>query len=210
MIFYASTTLLPLRSLAVQPLGRINALRRYYSSNNDGNEKKLQKQLSPKSNVQKVAGPLPTVPSFMPVVNIPVDELAHSAFYSLHRPLFGLSTPRPFLAGKMVGQIKKEEKDTFSEEALVQYMMTLKPFEPPQLSSHNKEGKCSTTTLTVEIDPSYFLNHNNNHDEIADYLTAMQEKLSLLYDERATVKSMIPKKKAKRLRKRKRSFFDKN
>ncbi|KAI8097893.1 uncharacterized protein B0P05DRAFT_461044 [Gilbertella persicaria] len=145
----------------------------------------------------------------MPVVNIPVTELAHSAFYSLHRPLFGLSTPRPFLAGNMVGQIKKEESDSSSKEALLQYMMTLRPFEPPGLDSPNKEEKSSTTTLTVEIDPSYFLNHNNNHDEIADYLTAMQEKLDILYDERTAAKSLISRKKIRRLRKRK-GFFEKN
>jgi activator of HSP90 ATPase len=29
--------------------------------------------------------------SFMPVINIPETELAHNAFFSLHRPLLGLS-----------------------------------------------------------------------------------------------------------------------
>ncbi|OBZ90173.1 hypothetical protein A0J61_01761 [Choanephora cucurbitarum] len=210
MIACTSMPLLSVRPLVAQSSRYVNNLKRYYSSHDDRKEKKLQKEPLSKPNVQKLTDPPPNVPSFMPVVNIPVDELAHSAFYSLHRPLFGLSTPRPFLAGDMVGQIKKEEKDAFSEEALVQYMMTLKPFEPPQLDSIAKEEeKCSTTTLTVEIDPSYFLNHNNNHDEIADYLTAMQEKLSLLYDERTAAKNTIPKKRARRLRKRK-GFFDKN
>lgn len=91
--------------------------------------------------------------------------------------------------------------------------MTLKPFEPPKLDTH-KEEKSSTTTLTVEVDPSYFMNHNNNHDEIADYLTAMQEKLDLLYDNNnrkisSSATANITKKKIKRLRKRK-GFFEKN
>ncbi|KAI8641147.1 hypothetical protein BD408DRAFT_346677 [Parasitella parasitica] len=149
----------------------------------------------------------------MPVVNIPVAEFAHNAFFSLHRPLLGLSTPRPFLVGDMVGQIKTEEESE-TEETLLQYMTTLRPFEPPSLDAVKREEKCSTTTLTVEVDPSYFLNHNNNHDEIADYLTAMQEKLDLLYDERvrklgATTPNITLKKKMRRLRKRK-GFFEKN
>lgn len=88
--------------------------------------------------------------------------------------------------------------------------MSLRPFEPPGLDAM-KEEKCSTTTLTVEVDPSYFLNHNNNHNEIADYLTAMQEKLDLLYDERTRklANTAVLKKKTRRLRKRK-GFFEKN
>lgn len=110
-----------------------------------------------------------------------------------------------------------------ADEALLQYLSKLRPFEPPLLEETSKEEgdttKCSTTTLTVEVDPSYFLNHNNNHDEIADYLTAIQEKLDLLYDERAATavvagkklnpSTLIAKKKMKRLRKRK-GFFEKN
>lgn len=78
------------------------------SSYNDNSEDKDKKQQITKSTTQK-KNRAPDIPSFMPVVNIPVAELAHNAFYSLHRPLLGLSTPRPFLAGDMVGQIKKEE-----------------------------------------------------------------------------------------------------
>jgi hypothetical protein len=107
-----------------------------------------------------------------------------------------------------------------AEEALLHYLSKLRPFEPPSLDDTiTKEDAdktiCSTTTLTVEVDPSYFLNHNNNHDEIADYLTAMQEKLDLLYDERATAarkishSTLLSKKKIRRSRKRK-GFFEKN
>ena len=78
------------------------------SSYNDNNEDKDKKQQITKSTTQK-KNCAPDIPSFMPVINIPVAELAHNAFFSLHRPLLGLSTPRPFLAGDMVGQIKKEE-----------------------------------------------------------------------------------------------------
>jgi hypothetical protein len=85
-------------------------------------------------------------------------------------------------------------------------MSTLRPFEPPELKQTVKED--DTTTITVQVDPSYFLNHNNNHDEITDYLTAMQDKLDLLYNDRKLMNSIV-KKKVKRLRKRK-GFFEKN
>lgn len=91
-------------------------------------------------------------------------------------------------------------------------MSTLRPFEPPEINLLNESlnNKDNTTTITVEVDPSYFLNHNNNHDEITDYLTAMQEKLNLLYEEKEKRASMLSsKKKFKRLRKRK-GFFEKN
>lgn len=78
------------------------------SYNDNSKDSKDKKQQMAKSTAQKKTR-APDIPSFMPVVNIPVAELAHNAFYSLHRPLLGLSTPRPFLAGGMVGQIKKEE-----------------------------------------------------------------------------------------------------
>ncbi|KAL9558011.1 hypothetical protein MBANPS3_001111 [Mucor bainieri] len=183
------------------------------SYNNDNSKDSKDKKQQMTKPAAQATSRAPDIPSFMPVVNIPVAELAHNAFYSLHRPLLGLSTPRPFLAGDMVGQIKKEEHSNESEEALLQYMMSLRPFEPPGLDDAIKEEqeKCSTTTLTVEVDPSYFLNHNNNHDEIADYLTAMQEKLDLLYDERTRklANTNVLKKKTRRLRKRK-GFFEKN
>lgn len=78
------------------------------SCNDNSKDNKDKKQQMTKSTTQKKTR-APDIPSFMPVVNIPVAELAHNAFYSLHRPLLGLSTPRPFLAGNMVGQIQKEE-----------------------------------------------------------------------------------------------------
>lgn len=201
--------------------------KRFSSSfNNDNSKASTDKKIqaskksssSSSSSSSSTSQAPPDIPSFMPVVNIPEAELAHNAFYSLHRPLLGLSIPRPFLVGGIVGQIKEDNND--SEEALLQYMTTLKPFEPPALNTP-KEEKSTTTTLTVEVDPSYFMNHNNNHDEIADYLTAMQEKLDLLYDERQNSKrkfsatpNFIPsssatKKKTRRLRKRK-GFFEKN
>lgn len=73
-----------------------------HSDNNNKNEKQVKTEKKTRA---------PDIPSFMPVVNIPVAELAHNAFYSLHRPLLGLSIPRPFLLGDIVGQIKEENKN---------------------------------------------------------------------------------------------------
>lgn len=75
--------------------------RYYFSSCNNKNENDKEK-------TEKKAR-APVIPSFMPVVNIPVTELAQNAFYSLHRPLLGLSIPQPFLVGDIVGQIKEED-----------------------------------------------------------------------------------------------------
>lgn len=91
-------------------LSPCDSCKRFSSSfNNDnskaGNDKKIQ--TSKKTSSQAP----PDIPSFMPVVNIPEAELAHNAFYSLHRPLLGLSIPRPFLVGGMVGQIKEDKSD---------------------------------------------------------------------------------------------------
>jgi hypothetical protein len=83
-----------------------------WNNKNNNNDEKKKQETVPKPSPQK-ATRAPDIPSFMPVVNIPVTELAHNAFYSLHRPLLGLSTPRPFLAGSLVGQIKKEDDDRY-------------------------------------------------------------------------------------------------
>lgn len=83
-----------------------NFQKRYFSSSVKDRDRMTDKKVSKKQ--------LPEVISFMPVINIPLSELAFNAFYSLHRPLLGLSVPKPFKAGNLVGEIKKEDnsKDT--------------------------------------------------------------------------------------------------
>lgn len=226
--------------------------KRYSSSIKNNNSEHVKEMSASTQQQQQNKKTAEKTYSFMPVVNIPVAELAHNAFYSLHRPLLGLSSPKPFLVandGGLIGQIVKKEQDTTTckflfldsnvinsftndsqiddEEAIIQYMSSLKPFEPPKLEdtiiATEEDDKKTTTTLIVEVDPSYFLQHNNNHDEIADYLTAMQEKLDLLYDERESLLlqqkkqrgGFILKRKSntttRRLRKRSsKGFFEKN
>lgn len=88
----------------------INSIKQQYRCVSSNKSKCIpeEKRPSKKDNVTKA----PEIPSFMPVINIPVTELAHNAFYSLHRPLLGLSIPQPFLVGNMVGQITNDEPDT--------------------------------------------------------------------------------------------------
>lgn len=87
--------------------------KRFYSSfndnNKDGNDKSVKSKMQQQPSKKNCTPP--DIPSFMPVVNIPEAELAHNAFYSLHRPLLGLSIPRPFLVGGIVGQIKEDKND---------------------------------------------------------------------------------------------------
>ncbi|KAI9250717.1 hypothetical protein BY458DRAFT_559631 [Sporodiniella umbellata] len=66
---------------------------------------------------------------FMPVVNIPENELAFNAFFSLHRPLLGLSNnrKRSFFAARSI----EEEQEAESDEALFRYMSTLEHFSEP-------------------------------------------------------------------------------
>lgn len=72
------------------------------------------------------------------------------------------------------------------EDSVNQYMSTVKPFQAPPVQAN-------TTTLTIEVDPAYF----NKVDDIADYLTAMQEKLDYMH-------------RKKKLLKKRKGFFEKN
>lgn len=53
----------------------------------------------------------PKIP-FMPVINIPETEFAHNAFFSLHRPLLGLSDEdeKPFFNNKSEEQDQERRK----------------------------------------------------------------------------------------------------
>ncbi|KAI9281894.1 hypothetical protein BY458DRAFT_498362 [Sporodiniella umbellata] len=177
-----------------------NTKRTYFSSYTKAKEETVDKKTPKKS-------PSEVIP-YMPVINIPVSELAFNAFYSLHRPLLGLSAPKPFKAGNLVGEIKKEESN--KEEVFANYMATLRPFQPPETpgETFTPTPAPTTTTLTVEIDPSYFLQHNNNHIEIADYLSAIQKEIDSFYSKDS--KRTLVKKKRMRKRSHPLGFFEKN
>ncbi|KAI7847696.1 hypothetical protein BDC45DRAFT_339030 [Circinella umbellata] len=160
--------------------------------------------------------------SFMPVVNMPEAEFAHNAFFSLHRPLLGLSSDeeRPFFTStttsrqhqhqhgpnkiqKMLGlEQPKDEEAAFNaeDEELSQYLMNLRPFEPPQTfdgkdsttSTNNMSAEDDETVVTlsfddghsaydeieaIHMDQSMPIFYMPDSDEVVDYLTAMQDKI---------------------------------
>lgn len=67
------------------------------------NNKQEEKTTTKKEIVQKV--------QFMPVINIPENELAYNAFFSLHRPLLGLSSKpkRSFFSSKSIEEEQEAE-----------------------------------------------------------------------------------------------------
>ncbi|CAO3641290.1 unnamed protein product [Cunninghamella blakesleeana] len=121
----------------------------------------------------------------MPVVNIPQTEFAHNAFFSLHRPLLGLSSEdeRPFFSNQPV----EEEGD----EQLANYMANLKPFESPLPPGVTEEVKKTESDYSISFStgdamfpeediyleqtlPMYYMPES---DEIVDYLTTVQDNL---------------------------------
>lgn len=179
------------------------------------------------SNIRRLGNPERL--SFMPVVNMPQAEFAHNAFFSLHRPLLGLSCDeeRPFFSSRqhtgppnaiqrMLGLVDSQDEEAarnveikakaqwnladsgffIEDEALAQYMMQLRPFEPPgSPSPPSTEDIEHTVTVTFEDGhtaydlegfqmeqtlPMYYMPES---DEVVDYLTAMQDKLLSQQDE---------------------------
>ncbi|KAI7870501.1 uncharacterized protein EV154DRAFT_431694 [Mucor mucedo] len=73
--------------------------------------------------------------AFVPVINIPETEFAHNAFFSLYRPLLGLSDENetPFFAQKTL-QSQEEKDQEKLDVMLAMYMGNCSPFlEPSQL-----------------------------------------------------------------------------
>ncbi|CEI87195.1 hypothetical protein RMCBS344292_01613 [Rhizopus microsporus] len=99
--------------------------------------------------------------SFVPVINIPEKELAHNAFFALHRPLLGLSNEntKPFFSSRPL----EEEQQAELDELLAQYMSTLEPFvEPlPPGSSNNiithqpSQPSSQLTEVSIQTDLEY-------------------------------------------------------
>ncbi|CAO3648232.1 unnamed protein product [Cunninghamella echinulata] len=123
----------------------------------------------------------------MPVINIPQTEFAHNAFFSLHRPLLGLSSEdeKPFFSNQHI----EEEGD----EQLANYMANVKPFEAPQPPgmTDEVEDKKNDSSYSISFStgdamlpeeeiyleqtlPMYYMPES---DEIVDYLSTIQEKL---------------------------------
>ena len=72
-----------------------------------------------------------------------------------------------------------------ADEALAQYMMQLKPFEPPQQDGEYPGEMEVRFDEALHIDqhlPTYYMPES---DQVVDYLTAMQEKLEQQQDDQS-------------------------
>ncbi|CAO3677885.1 unnamed protein product [Umbelopsis ramanniana] len=173
------------------------AVRPYSSEHNDGS--------NPDSNKTETKRQAPAVRlPFVPVINIPEQELAHTAFFALHRPLLGLANEdvpyfghQPYPPG---------ENDV--EEDLSRFMMNMRPFGSPETNVEDDD-----TTFTVTLNPSKpspFPATNDlvtpthelethvmpGADQIVDYLNMIQEKMKK-EDEAMHVTSVLRKRKLK-------------
>ncbi|KAI9316243.1 hypothetical protein BX666DRAFT_219487 [Dichotomocladium elegans] len=162
------------------------------SSSNSNNNRKSEEpdsELPPADtpNVQR-QHPLPAQPlTFMPVVNMPESEFAHNAFFSLHRPLLGLSSSdeRPFFSTRNHPQMTHNETirdilgiphpHDIDNTGLDNDMDELLPSSADDLEVRLDAG-------AMHLDPSLPMYYMPESDQVVDYLTAMQDKLAKEYD----------------------------
>ncbi|KAI8979962.1 hypothetical protein BDB01DRAFT_798261 [Pilobolus umbonatus] len=131
--------------------------------------------------------PKPTIPSFMPANYISMTEFALDAFYSMHRPLslYSSNKCKMHIEYDQKGKIEDDQKEV-----------------EDQLKSPDNHH---TVTLTIDIDSSHSLYHDQN--ELINYLSIIQDKLNLLYCQRSNM--ALSKRKLRRIRKHRRDD-DKN
>ncbi|KAI8874803.1 hypothetical protein K501DRAFT_328586 [Backusella circina FSU 941] len=144
------------------------------TANNDNEQQQQQQQLS-----------------FMPVINIPETELAHNAFFSLHRPLLGLSDKheRSFFSNR-------QELDESPDDQLANYMMSVQAYVPPSVPGQDQQDDNVIVEAALDEDDTlvsieftteqeqeeiYQSNlpvfHMPESADIVDYLTSIQTKL---------------------------------
>lgn len=96
------------------------AIRPYSSEHNDGS--------NPDSNKTETKRQAPAVRlPFVPVINIPEQELAHTAFFALHRPLLGLANEDVPYFGHVPyppGENDVEGKERVQDQLTICYEMT--------------------------------------------------------------------------------------
>lgn len=126
--------------------------RRFYSSSyrdrnsdNDGSnngQAKDSNKLAPDNNKGAIRTESPERLSFMPVINLPEAEFAHNAFFSLHRPLLGLSLD--------------EERSFFSQHHQrqppnhIQKMLGIQPQQQHTDEHSEQDGKCKVMTRNTQ------------------------------------------------------------
>ncbi|KAI9304156.1 hypothetical protein BJ944DRAFT_288855 [Cunninghamella echinulata] len=135
-------------------------------------------------------------PLWQPLVNLPINEFAKTAFFSLDRPLLDLHN------------IKDHEWQFDWSPSEYQ------PYQPPPLptttaATNTQPTTSSTRTITFnisKIDGELHVIPDDivGYDQVVDYLSAMQQKYTQMEQQKKKRKSLTKKKS---LRKR---FFEKN
>ncbi|KAI8980380.1 hypothetical protein BDB01DRAFT_762280 [Pilobolus umbonatus] len=176
---------------------RQSALTTRFSSSCNNNNNKQTKD----DNKEKKPYAIKKNISFMPVINIPENELAHNAFFSLHRPLLGLSEfdikERPFFSS-IDNPITDEQSKEITNSNLDLYLSSLQPFDTPLPPGHEESVDLNTYHVQEEdmyvnthyedeqmIDSTERLNsqqpsmpvfHMPESEDIVDYLSYIDEE----------------------------------
>ncbi|KAH8556267.1 hypothetical protein BGW37DRAFT_462568 [Umbelopsis sp. PMI_123] len=174
-------------------------VRPYSSEHNDGSNPDSNKAES------KRPAPGPRLP-FVPVINIPEQELAHTAFFALHRPLLGLANEDvPYFGHQPYPSAETDVEDV---DDLSRFMMDMRPFGTPE-SAVDEDDNSFTITLNPSK-PSSLSTTNDlgspthqlethvmpTADQIVDYLSMIQEKMKQ-EDEAMQATSVLRKRKLK-------------
>ncbi|KAF1805672.1 hypothetical protein FB192DRAFT_1276178 [Mucor lusitanicus] len=111
------------------------------STNNSGEQQQPFQLAADKAKSTKIP--------FMPVINIPETEFAHHSFFSLHRPLLGLSDDdeKPFFNSKSTEEQDQEKLD----DVLASYMMNLQPFVEPAAPGAELIDQQTSQTQSVQV-----------------------------------------------------------
>ncbi|GAA5806151.1 hypothetical protein EDC94DRAFT_698779 [Helicostylum pulchrum] len=144
--------------------------------------------------------------SFVPVINIPKTEFAHHSFFSLYRPLLGLSDENetPFFSNKLPKTEEEVEQEKL-DLMLAVYMNNCSPFvEPSQLppdtqgedwkeefleafNDAEKESEQTEYTITEEAELADMIEPNESRPlpifhmpesaDVLDYLTSIESNM---------------------------------
>ncbi|GAN10698.1 hypothetical protein MAM1_0388d10243 [Mucor ambiguus] len=117
------------------------------STNNSGEQQQQQQQQPFQLAADKAKSA--KIP-FMPVINIPETEFAHHSFFSLHRPLLGLSDDdeKPFFNSKSIEEQDQEKLD----DVLASYMMNLQPFVEPAAPGAELIDQQTSQAQSVQVE----------------------------------------------------------
>ncbi|GAB5591460.1 hypothetical protein Unana1_06360 [Umbelopsis nana] len=187
------------RTRSALPAAVRTLCRPYSSEQNDGSNPSSSKTDEEKR--QSAATRLP----FVPVINIPEQELAHTAFFALHRPLLGLANEDvPYFGHQPYGHHETEADDV---EDLSRFMSNTQPFGAADTTVDDDDSNSFTVTLnpskpspatTNLVTPAHQLEMHvmPSADQIIDYLNMVQEKMKR-EDEAMEATSVLRKRKLK-------------